>query len=163
MVYRIWAANEPYVLRAELLHRESVEETQRFLDAVVRENRKHRRPCVLIQVLASRPVFHVEQHGLIDSFRDLALGSVSQIALLSDTDDLRLSHEYLELIAQQNGLDVRAFTDEAAALAWFRHQRTQSERRESGERRQRHQWLRYMERRNNPERRYAQRRSEVTH
>jgi hypothetical protein len=163
MVYRIWTASVPYILRAELLDRESVEETRSFLEAVLRENHKHRRPCLLIHVAHSRPVFHVEQHGLIDCFRDLAVASVSQIALLGDTEDLRLSHEYLELIAHQNGLEVRSFADEQAALGWFRHQRSEPERRDAQERRQRHQWLRYMERRRNPERRYVQRRTELTH
>ena len=163
MVYRIWIAAEPYILRAELVDRESIEETRHFLEAVLRENRKHRRPCLLIQVASSRPVFHVEQHGLIDCFRDLAQASVTQIGLLGDSEDLRLSHEYLELIAQQNGLDVRSFADEATALGWFRYQRLQPERRDVGDRRMHHQWLRYLERRRNSERRYVQRRAEVAH
>jgi hypothetical protein len=164
MVYRIWTAVDPYVLRAELLDRESIEETLSFLEAVLRDNRKHRRPCILINVGSSRPVFHVEQHGLIDCFRDLTQAGVSQIALVGDTEDLRLSHEYLELIAQQQGLEVRSFSDEATALGWFRYQRVQPERREAGgQRRQRHQWLRYMERRNSTERRYAQRRAVFAH
>src|SRR5688572_22866595 len=121
MVYRIWTAAEPFVLRAELLDRESIEETRTFLEAVLRENRKHRRPCLLIHVSSSRPVFQVEQHGLIDCFRDLAHASVSQIALVGDTEELRLAHEYLELIAQQHGLDVRSFNDEAAAFGWLQH------------------------------------------
>jgi hypothetical protein len=163
MVYRIWTAGEPYVLRAELLDRESVEETQHFLEAVLRENRKHQRSCLLIHVSSSRPVFHVEQHGLIDCFRNLAAASVTQIAMVSDTEELRLSHEYLELIARQNGLQVRSFADEETALGWFHHERSQPERREHGERRWRHQWLRYMERRQNQERRFAQRRLELAH
>lgn len=163
MVYRIWTSAEPYILRAELLDRQSIEETQSFLEAVLRENRKHRRPCLLIQVSSSRPVFHVEQHGLIDCFRGLAQASVTQIAILGDTEELRLSHEYLELIAQQNGLDVRSFKDEQTALGWLKYQRTQPERRDFGERRHRHQWLRYMERRRTPERRYTQRRLEAAH
>src|SRR5687768_14340160 len=70
MVYRIWTAVEPFILRAELLDRESIEETRTFLEAVLRENRRYRRSCLLINVSSSRPVFHVEQHGLIDCFRD---------------------------------------------------------------------------------------------
>jgi hypothetical protein len=162
MVYRIWTAPEPYLLRAELVDRESIAETRHFLEAVMRENGKHGRPCLLIQVASSRPVFHVEQHGLIDCFRDLAQACVEQIALLGDTDELRLSHEYLELIAQQNGLDVRSFSDEATALGWLRAG-AEPERRAADERRQRHQWLRYMERRSGGERRYAQRKMAVAH
>jgi hypothetical protein len=162
MVYRIWTAVEPFVLRAELFDRESIEETKTFLEAVLRENRRYRRPCLLIHVSSSRPVFHVEQHGLIDCFRDLVQSCVTQIALLGDTEELRLSHEYLELIAQQHGLDVRSFADEETALGWFRYQRSQSERRETDERRRHRHWLRYMERRRG-ERRYVQRRAAAEH
>ena len=157
MVYRIWTAAEPFVLRAELLDRESIEETRTFLEAVLRENRRYRRPCLLIHVSSSRPVFHVEQHGLIDCFRDLAQSSVTQIALLGDTEELRLSHEYLELISQQHGLDVRSFKDEETALGWFRYERTRPERRDESERRRQRQWMRYLERRRG-ERRFVQRR-----
>jgi hypothetical protein len=163
MVYRIWTGSEPYVLRAELLDRESIEETQSFLEALLREARKHKRSCLLIEVASSRPVFHVEEHGLIGYFRDLAQAAIVQIALVGDTEGLRLSHEYLELISQQNGLEVRSFSDVDTALGWFRHQRVQSERRdEAGERRQHRQWLRYLERRRG-ERRYLQRRFAAAH
>lgn len=162
MVYRIWTAPQPHLLRAELADRESTAETRSFLEAVLRENRKHGRPCLLIQVLSSRPVFHVEQHGLIECFRDLARGGVARIALLGDTDGLRLSHEYLELIGQQNSVDVRSFNDEETALGWLRAE-SAGERRGSDERRQRHQWLRYMERRSGGERRYGQRKMAAAH
>ena len=161
MVYRIWTAAEPFILRAELLDRESTEETRSFLEAVLRENRRYRRPCLMIHVASSRPVFHVEQHGLIDCFRDLAQSGVSQIALMGDTEELRLSHEYLELISQQHGLDVRSFADEQTAVGWFRYQRTQPERREE-DRRHHRQWLRYLERRR-AERRFVQRRLATAH
>lgn len=161
MVYRIWTAVEPFILRAELLDRESTEETRSFLEAVLRENRRYRRPCLLINVSSSRPVFHVEQHGLIDCFRDLAQSGVHQIALMGDTEELRLSHEYLELISQQHGLDVRSFNDEQTAIGWFRYERTQPERREE-DRRQHRQWLRYLERRRG-DRRFVQRRAAATH
>ena len=162
MVYRIWTAVEPFILRAELLDRESIEETRTFLEAVLRENRRYRRPCLLIHVSSSRPVFHGEQHGLIDCFRDLAQSCVTQIALLGDTEELRLSHEYLELIAQQHGLDVRSFTDEETAIGWFRYQRTQPERRDADERRRHRQWMRYLERRRG-ERRFVHRRAAAAH
>lgn len=161
MVFRIWTAVEPFILRAELLDRESTEETRSFLEAVLRENRRYRRPCLLIHVSSSRPVFHVEQHGLIDCFRDLAQSGVSQIALMGDTEELRLSHEYLELISQQHGLDVRSFTDEQTAIGWFRYHRTLPERREE-DRRHHRQWLRYLERRRG-ERRFVTRRLAAAH
>jgi len=40
--------------------------------------------------------------------------------LLADTMDLRVSHEYLELIARQHALNVRSFRSMDEALRWLR-------------------------------------------
>jgi hypothetical protein len=106
-------------LRAELFARETVEETKAFFQAAISASRESRCPCVLISVRSSKPIFQVERHGLIEFFRELAVTS-RRIALLGDSRDLRLSHEYVELIARQHGLNVRSLLDEAAAHRWFR-------------------------------------------
>src|SRR5438552_2108896 len=89
------------VLRAELFGRETVEQTKAFFKAVVSASRKTGCPCVLISVRSSKPIFQLERHGLIDYFRELSVTSSRRVALLGDTRDLRLSHDYLELIAPQ--------------------------------------------------------------
>jgi hypothetical protein len=153
------------VLRGELFGRETVEETNTFFRAIVSASRETRCPCVLISVRSSKPIFQVERHGLIEYFRKLALTSSRRIALLGDSKDLQLSHEYVELIARQHGLNVKSFFDEAAAYQWFRDARQWQERRRQQERRgqqeQRSQEaLRTLqERRAQQERRTAQRRN----
>ena len=133
-MYKITA--EPGYLRAELFERETVEETRAFLDAVVRNNATHRRSRVLILVRESKSIFQVVAHGLMECFEELSATTPSQIALVGDTRDLRLSHEYIEVIARQHGLNVRSFPDEAAALAWLNDRRQPHDRRRQPERRQ---------------------------
>jgi len=133
-MYKITA--EPGYLRAELFERETVEETRAFLDAVVRNNANYRRARVLILVRASKSIFQVVAHGLMESFEELSATAPGQIALVGDTRDLRLSHEYIEVIARQHGLNVRSFRDEAAALAWLNDRRHPQDRRHQPERRQ---------------------------
>ncbi len=133
-MYKITA--EPGYLRAELFERETVEETRAFLDAVVRNNATHQRSRVLILVRASKSIFQVVAHGLMECFEELSATVPGQIALVGDTRDLRLSHEYIEVIARQRGLNVRSFRDEAAALAWLNDRRLQPDRRQHPERRQ---------------------------
>src|SRR5713226_178557 len=116
MTYRITI--EQNFFRAELVDRETVEETKDFLRAVARHSTRH--SSVLIQVRSSKPIFQVEHHGLIDSFREIARSPTHQIALLADALDLQASHEYIELIARQHGLNVRSFASEAEALEWFK-------------------------------------------
>ena len=147
------------VLRAELFGRETVEETKTFFQAVLRASRETRCPRILISIRSSKPVFQLERHGLIEYFRELADTS-QRIALLGDSKDLRLSHEYVELIAGQLGLNVRSFPDEAAAHRWFEDPRRERERRRPLERRGQHvSPRRPQERRAGEERRTAQRRN----
>jgi hypothetical protein len=66
---------------------------------------------------------------------------VRRIALVGDTRDLRMSHDYIELLARQRGLNVRSFAVEAAALEWLddrgelESERRRQERRETSDRR----------------------------
>jgi hypothetical protein len=132
MTYRI--AHEGDFLRAELAHREALEEMREFLRAVARNSA--RCPVVLIRVRESKPLFHVERGGLVECLQQIARAPQHRIALIADTPDLHASHEYLELIARQRGVRVRSFRNEAEALEWFKDRRLQAERRQDGERRQ---------------------------
>lgn len=151
MAYKITV--ERNILRAELFHRETMEDTVAFLDVVNRESRIHGRSSILIYVHSSAPIFHVEQHGFIDCFKKIAKTPAHQIALLADTKDLQISHEYLELRARQHGLNVRNFRTEAAAREWLRDQRQESGRRQQEERRRFEERRRLQERRLQSERR----------
>lgn len=147
MAYRITAESD--YLRAELFDRETVEETQAFLRAAVRDNAKYRRPGVLIVVRVSKSIFQVVPHRLIEYIDQLSGTSASRIALVGDTRDLHMSHEYIELLARQRRLNVRSFRDEPAALRWLKDQRKAEDRRERQERRQRSE-RREQERRASP-------------
>jgi hypothetical protein len=149
------------ILRAELFGRETVAETNSFFRAVVSASRETRCPCILISVRSSKPIFQVERHGLIEYFRKLALTSSRRVALLGDSRDLQLSHDYVELIARQHGLNVRSFLDETAAFQWFRDPRRSQERRRQQERRGREVQRPAPERRAGGERRTAQRRNNI--
>jgi hypothetical protein len=134
MAYKITA--EAGYLRAVLSGRQTVEETHAFLLAAVREKVRHRRPCVLILVRLSTPVFQVAAHRLLESIEQLSVTPLCRVALVGDTRDLQMSHEYIELLARQRGLNVRSFQGETAALQWFDTQRPNKDRRARPERRQ---------------------------
>jgi len=126
-------------LRARLFGRETLEEMREFIRAVVQVNQEHPRAAILIDVHASRPIFHSEPSGVFDYFKKLAGGSSWRIALLGDSAELRLSHEYLALLARQQGMTVWSFRDEAAALKWLTDRRHQEPRRQRTDRRERMQ------------------------
>lgn len=127
MAYKITV--EADFVRAELAHRETVEETRDFLRALLRYSESY--PSLLIQVRTSKPVFHVERHGLVEYFGRIARTPQHRIALIAESADLQASHEYLELLARQRGVNVRSFRDEAGALAWLRDRRQMADRRQA--------------------------------
>ncbi len=105
-------------MRAELAHRETVEETRDFLQALLRYSESY--TCMLIQVRSSKPVFHVERHGLVEYFRQIARTPAHRIALLAEGADLQASHEYLERLGALVDVRFNAFRDEAEALEFLR-------------------------------------------
>lgn len=129
-------------LRATLLERETVAHTREFFHAAILENATYRCSSVLLDVRSSRPMFNVGQHGLIAYFKELVGGAPGKIALLGDTPELRISHDYIALLARQQGINVQSFRDRAAALLWL------------GERRQQQAQRRTLDQRRTPDRQY---------
>ena len=109
----------PGHLRAELFGRQTVEETLQFVGALVDEAKKASATRILVWVRNSRPIFKVEPHNLADKFRQLANIKGVRVALLADSDEVRASHQYIEVLAGQQGANVRAFRDESRALNWL--------------------------------------------
>lgn len=139
----------PDYLKADLFNRNTAEETRDALAAITAEARKHRFSQVLIAVHASRPIFKIEQSGLLDFFRQLGDMSECRIALTGDSQELRLSQQYVEAVARRHGINVRSFPNAHAALDWFK------DRRWSQERRQRYEPWQAQERRRRQPRRNA--------
>src|SRR6195256_6905125 len=120
----------PGYLKADLFNRQTDEEARDALAAIAAEARKHACSQILIAVHASRPLFKVEQYELPDYFGGLGEILKYRIALTGDSDELRLSQQYIELLARRSGVNVRSFPNEQAALSWLRDRRWSSERRE---------------------------------
>ncbi len=106
-------------LRAELFGRQTVEETMRFVEALAAQTRAASATRILIWVRNSRPIFKVEQYRISDHFRQLAANRELRVALLADSEEVRASHQYIEVLAAQQGANVRAFRDQSRALGWL--------------------------------------------
>jgi len=109
----------PGYLRAEARGRETVEETRLAHSRLLEEMAKHGVSRVIAVLNDSRPIFKVESYNLSAVFDRLAAIEGFRMALVSDTAEIYGSHQYVQLLAQQRGLAVRAFRDEAAAEAWL--------------------------------------------
>lgn len=113
-------------LYAALAGRETAAQMREFLHAVQAACRAHSCPRILISIRASRPAFKPEDYGLSGYTQELVTPAC-QVALLGDSNELNAAHEYIEVCARQQNMNVRAFRDELAALQWLRTSRTQPE------------------------------------
>lgn len=117
MLYRI--TSESDYLRADLFHRETAEESREFFCAVAEAMLRRQCSSALISVHASSPLFTVDRSGFFAEFAILDSDPERKIALVADNDELDYSHEYFALLAQHQGMNVRHFRSEAAALEWL--------------------------------------------
>lgn len=118
MLYRI--TSEPEYLRAELFHRETAEESREFFGAVAEAMQRRQCNSALISVHSSSPLFTVDRSGFFAEFALLGSDPERKIALVADNEELDYSHEYFALLAQHQGMNVRHFRSETAALEWLR-------------------------------------------
>lgn len=106
-------------LNAVVYGRDTAEQMREFLLAVQAACRKHRTPKILISVRQSRAVFKPEEYGLSGGYLDDLVTPQCQIAILGDTREVNAANEYIEMVARLQGVNVRAFRDERAALRWL--------------------------------------------
>jgi len=105
-------------VRAELFNRKTTDETRKFLEAIVPQVLKHGCPRILLCVRNSKPVFTVERYGF-SRYLDIAFKSKYKTALIGDTRELRIAHQYIATLARLRGANVRAFPEETAAIGWL--------------------------------------------
>ena len=110
------------VLRAELVDRQTAAQTREFLEALADAALTHQATRVLINVRTSRPIFKIEEYGASTYLKEIAARPTLKVALVSGHADVRSAHEYVVLLARQQGANLRSFASEAAALAWLADQ-----------------------------------------
>src|SRR6185295_2990556 len=117
MHYRI--SMESGYLRAEMFDRTTAEETREFLEAILAAAAQHNATRLLVSVVRSRPIFKVEQYGLMDFLGKAIEKSPHRIAMVGDTPEIRLSQKYIEFLAWQRGVNLKSLGDEEEAVLWL--------------------------------------------
>ena len=105
-------------LHAELYQRDTSAEMRAFLQAVKEACLEHACPHILLAISASRAVFKPEEYGLGTYASAMATPSC-RVALVGDSSELNHAHEYIELVARQQNLNVRAFREVQGAVRWL--------------------------------------------
>jgi hypothetical protein len=102
---------------AALEGRDTATQMREFLMAVYAASKEHACAKIVISIRRSRAVFKPEEYGLNGYVNEL-ITPACQIALVGDNEEVNSANEYIELVARQQGVNVRAFRDEIAALRW---------------------------------------------
>jgi hypothetical protein len=106
------------ILKAQVINRQSIEDTVEYLSALEREYEKCPAPKVLISVARSSAIFTLKDVGFDEWLRKAQAEGV-RVALVGDTFAVQLSHQYVETIARIRGVPVRAFKSDAEAMRWL--------------------------------------------
>ncbi|RPI39118.1 MAG: hypothetical protein EHM59_22430 [Betaproteobacteria bacterium] len=109
----------PRYIKAEMVERDSAEETKEFAHAILDTLRKHTLPRVLISIRSSRPVYKVDTWNLNAALDQLVGLKGLRVAFIADSKELAMSQEYIALLARQRGLDFRLFPAEKEAAEWL--------------------------------------------
>lgn len=107
-------------VRDDLYERKTVEETRRFLHALANEALRRDMDRVLISVHSSSAVFRTQQFGLPAFLDLLASRPGHRIALVADTWEVQLAHQYVAMLARLRHLTVRSFRNDTEAFGWLR-------------------------------------------
>ena len=106
-------------LRADLLERERAEETEDFLEAIVEADKRWPRKRLLICVHTPRPFFRIEKYHASRFLQELANRPDARVALVSRHFEVRLLHQYVEVLARLKRAKLRSFGDERSAIRWL--------------------------------------------
>ena len=106
-------------LKAEMVERDTAEETAQFVEAVVEALLAHAADKLLISIRDSRPVFKVEEWKLSAALDKVMSIPGLQVAFIADTREVQMSQQYIALLGRQRGLKFESFDSEPAAVAWL--------------------------------------------
>ena len=109
----------PQYIKAEMVERDTAEETKEFVHAILETLRKHKPPRVLISIRSSRPLYKVDSWNLSGALDQMVPLKGLQVALVADSRELAMSQEYIALLARQRGVDFRTFAAEKEAAEWL--------------------------------------------
>lgn len=109
----------PRYVKAVMVGRDTPAETRRFVEAQLAALRDTGQRRLLVSVESSRPMFRMRESNLEALLEEMARLEGLKVALTSDDPEVGVAHEYVEFLARQRGLELRAFRSEPAALDWL--------------------------------------------
>jgi len=107
------------ILIAEMIERETAEETSEFVRGLLAALRERGGNRVLISVRNSRPLFKVEDWRLSAAMDEIKAIPAFRVAFIADAREINMSQEYICVLLRQRSIEGRVFADKSEALAWL--------------------------------------------
>ena len=108
------------ILLAEMIERETAEETALFVAGMFAAMREHSANRVLISVVNSRSLFKVEDWKLssaVDAIKDIP---GFRVAFIADSKEVSMSQEYICMLLTQRGIRCKVCSSMDDARAWLK-------------------------------------------
>ena len=106
-------------LQADLVHRQSAAELEKFLHELKVAAFAHPSARLLIYVHVARATMKIDKFHGSHFIEALAAHPRLKVALVATHREVQLVQQYVEALARLKKANLRSFTDEAAALAWL--------------------------------------------
>src|SRR3954468_4788210 len=106
-------------LRADLVHRQSAAELEKFLHELQAAAFAHPSGRLLIYVHVPRATFKIDKFHASHFIEALAARPSLKVALVATHREVQLVQQYIEALARLKKANLRSFNDEVAALAWL--------------------------------------------
>ena len=106
-------------LRADLIHRMSASELEKFLNELQAEAFAHPSARLLVYAHVPRATMKIDKFHGSYFIEALATHPALKVALVATHREVQLAQQYVEALARMKKANLRSFTVEAAALAWL--------------------------------------------
>jgi hypothetical protein len=107
-------------LRVRVWGRDTDRPPSEFCDAVLRESRARQRERILIELDQEMPLSAVSQYELVNRLPEIGFTARERIALFHRSEAMRRANDFINVLADNHGVNVRNFGGMDEALAWLR-------------------------------------------
>lgn len=107
-------------LRVRVWGRDTDRAPSEFCAAVLQESRAQQRDRILIDLDQEVPLSAVSQYELVNRLPEIGLTARQRIALVHRSEAMRRANDFINVLADNHGVNVRNFSGMDEALAWLR-------------------------------------------
>jgi hypothetical protein len=107
-------------LRVKVSGRDTDQPPSDFCALIYKESETAGRPRILIELDQNFPLSPISQHQLVTRLPSIGFSHKHRIALVHQTVESRKSNDFINVVAENRGVNVRNFPSLHDAIGWLR-------------------------------------------